>query len=120
MKSLEKPATTVDSTWDDSHAIIHMEYEALSDEQGINAINQELVKAMISHLSGDPNQSWKLCHHAPTFLYLKRTLPEAKWNYSKIKSALWLQTKATRFGMMMDADDWGYNPRQAFRPLPNI
>ena len=73
MKNLERPATTADSTWDDSHAVIHMEYEAFSDEQGNNAINQELVKAMISHLCADPSQNWKFCHHAPTFLHLKRT-----------------------------------------------
>jgi hypothetical protein len=47
-------------------------------------------------------------------------MTEAKWNESKVKGALWLQTKATRFGMMMDAEESGYNPRQVFRPLPTV
>jgi hypothetical protein len=43
--------------WDDSHAVIHLEYEAFSDEQGNTAISSELVKAMISHFCADPSQT---------------------------------------------------------------
>ena len=39
---------------------------------------------------------------------------------SKTKIALWIQTKAVRFGNEMDPEKAGYNSRQAFSPLPAV
>ena len=71
-------------------------------------------------LCDHPNSQWKHCHHAHTFLYLRRTLPCDKWSISRVRAAIWRQTKALKFGTDMDPEEVGYNSCQTFRPLPPI
>ena len=44
----------------------------------------------------------------------------AKWNPTLIKTGIWKQTKAARFGHDMSPDGEGFNSCQVFKPLPTI
>ena len=117
MQNLRIPLVSAEISCEECAAAELIEFDALSDDQDIRPINEELVNEMFTHLVSNPYGRWKYDHSAPTLMVLmaRHQLHKAM---RKVRQAMWGQTKEQSYARIAHKKRAGYNPRQDYSPVP--
>ena len=72
MQNLRIPLVSAEISCEECAAAELIEFDALSDDQDIRPINDELVNEMFTHLVTNPYSRWRHDHSAPTMMVLMK------------------------------------------------
>jgi hypothetical protein len=116
-KNLQPPTLAPGDTDVDCLAAEMIEFKILADDKDVLPITDAVMEERLGHLVTKPDARWKYHHNAQAMLVLvkKHSLHKC---FSKVREAIWRQTKDLAHDRPVHPDRAGHNPLQCFTPVP--